>query len=277
MNKSKYENLEMPKELSSVVYDAIESGINVKQKKTSFYNRLIAVAVGIIVIFVLPLNTISSYAETMQQIPVIGDICKIFTFKEYHFEDEIKYIDVKIPQFANGGKTDLEQRVNQEIIKTINEEIENRKQMAKEYYDAFVETGGDPEKFHTVGLKIDYEIKYITEKNVSFVITKSETYPSAYFSQYFYNLDMESGRILTLKDWLGNDYKEIVTQSIKNTINTWDREKRDFLWEDLDIEKLINENTNFYINDQGNAVVVFEKYEIAVGAAGIIEFPIIEK
>lgn len=277
MNKSKYDNIEIPEELSSVVYDAIEKGINTKNGKKKICNRLITVAATIMIAFVLPLNTISSYAETMQKIPVIGELCKIFTFNEYHVEDKIKYIDVKIPQFADSGKNDLEKRVNKEIVKIINEEVENSKQIAKEYYDAFVETGGDPKEFHRVGINIDYEVKCITEKNVSFVISKSETYPSAYFSQYFYNLDMESGRNLTLKDWLGNDYKKIVAQSINNTINTWDSEKKSYLWEDLNFEELINENTNFYIDNQGNAVVVFEKYEIAAGAAGIMEFTIIEK
>ncbi len=34
----------------------------------------------------------------------------------------------------------------------------------------------------------------------------------------------------------------------------------------------IDENTRFYINSAGNPVIVFQKYEIAPGAAGIQEF-----
>lgn len=37
---------------------------------------------------------------------------------------------------------------------------------------------------------------------------------------------------------------------------------------------MIHENTNFYINEDGLAVVVFEKYEIAAGVAGTLEFAI---
>jgi len=36
----------------------------------------------------------------------------------------------------------------------------------------------------------------------------------------------------------------------------------------------INENTKFYMNEAGNPVIVFEKYEIAPGAAGQQEFQI---
>ena len=39
--------------------------------------------------------------------------------------------------------------------------------------------------------------------------------------------------------------------------------------------KGLDENTKFYMNDSGNPVVVFEKYEIAPGAAGPQEFEII--
>ena len=274
MKKSKYDEIEIPQELSSVVYDAIETGLKAKPKKYNIINRVVAVAAGLIAIFIIPLNLNQSYAETLYQIPIIGEISKIFTFREYHFENEIQYIDVKIPQFSNEGKTDLEKRVNEEILKTINEEVENSKQRAKEYYEAFIETGGKPEEFLKREVEVNYEIKCVSDKYVSFVINKWETWASAYCQQYFYNLDMETGRILTLKDLLGNDYKEIVMKNINNTIENWSEEQKFYLFDEVNIEDLINENTKFYLNDQQQVVIVFGKYEIAAGAAGIIEFPI---
>lgn len=274
MNKSKYDKLEIPKELSSVVNDAIETGLKEESKRTKAYKRIIGIAAVIIMAFILPLNTIPSYAKAVSQIPIIGELAKIFTFREYHFEDEIKYIDAKIPKFTYVGKSDLEKRVNQEISKIVNEELKNAENNAKEYYEAFIETGGNPKEFMPIGINIDYEIKSITEKQVSFVITKSETFSSAYFVAYYYNIDMESGRYMALRDLLGNDYKKIVAQSIENTISNWDQEKKELLFEDINIEDLIDENTNFYINEQGQVVVAFDKYEIAVGSAGRLEFPI---
>lgn len=272
MNKSKYDKLEIPKELSSVVDDAIEIGLKTEMKKMKIYKKVIGIAAVIVMTFVLPINIIPSYAKAVQQIPIIGEIAKIFTFREYHFEDDIKYVDVKIPEFVYKGKTQLEKRVNQEISKIINEEVKNAENHAKEYYEAFVATGGNPKDFIPIGINIDYDIKNITEDVASFVITKSETFSSAYFVEYFYNIDMESGRYLTLKDWLGNDYKEKVVQNIKNTISSWSKEQKELLLEDVNIEDLINENTNFYINEQNQVVVVFEKYEVAAGAAGRLEF-----
>ena len=36
----------------------------------------------------------------------------------------------------------------------------------------------------------------------------------------------------------------------------------------------ITPETNFYINEAGNPIIVFQKYEIAAGAAGMPEFEI---
>lgn len=36
---------------------------------------------------------------------------------------------------------------------------------------------------------------------------------------------MESGKYLTIKEWLGNDYKKIAVKSIKDTISNWSEEK----------------------------------------------------
>ena len=44
----------------------------------------------------------------------------------------------------------------------------------------------------------------------------------------------------------------------------------------IDGFKTVDENTNFYINADGNPVVCFEKYEVSPGFMGVQEF-VIEK
>ena len=50
---------------------------------------------------------------------------------------------------------------------------------------------------------------------------------------------METGRYMTLKDLLGNDYKEIAVQSIENAITGWSEEKKMLLFEDVNLEDLL--------------------------------------
>lgn len=274
MKKSKYDELDISESLSNIVYDAIEVGFKREKRKLKMYKTMKISIISFLLLFLIPLNTIPVYAKTLNKIPIIKDIAKIFTFREYHFEDDIKYIDAKIPQFSYEGKTELEKRVNQEVSKLIYEELELAKNNVKEYYKAFIETGGKKEDFIPIGINIDYEIKCISENIVSFVITKSETFSSAYYDEFYYNIDLETGKYFTLKDLLGNDYKKIVTENINIIITNWSKEQKEALFNDINIEDLINENTNFYINDLNEIVVVFQKYEIAVGAAGRLEFPI---
>ena len=89
---------------------------------------------------------------------------RFLLFKEYHFEDEIRYIDARIPKFAYDGKSELEKSESKEISKIINEELKMLKIMQKEYYEAFIATGGDPKEYIPRGIHVDYEIKCITEK-----------------------------------------------------------------------------------------------------------------
>lgn len=277
IDKNGYNNIDIPTNLSSVVQDAIEEGLNQKTivKKISFPKRAVSVAAVFVLCFATLLNTSLAFAAAAYKIPVIGDLFRIITFREYHFEDDIQYIDAKIPKIDNTGKTELEKRVNLEIQKTINHLLQDDTVRAKEYYDAFIETGGIPEEYIPLGITMDYEIKCVDSRYVSFVISHYETKFQAYNKQYFYNIDMETGRIVSLKDWLGTEYKQIVADSIEKEISLWNEEKKAELWEDLEFTNLITENTDFYIDQNGYAVVVFPKYEIAAGSAGALEFTIL--
>lgn len=276
IDKSDYRNIDIPDELDAVVNGAILEGkrLNRNNRVISVFKKIGVTAAVFVVSFIALLNVSPTVAHAMYQIPVIGDLCRIVTFREYHFEDDIKYIDAKIPQIENTGKSDLEKRVNLEIQKKINNCITENEEVAKDYYEAFIETGGKPEDFIPVGIMVDYDIKCINEKYASFVISQYETAFKAYNHEFYYNLDLESGRNFTLKDWYGNDYKEIVAESIENTIAGWTDEQKEMLWDDIAIIDLITENTDFYINQDNQIVVVFAQYEAAYGSAGKLEFTI---
>ena len=222
----------------------------------------------------LLLNLSPTVARAMSQIPLLGELCRVVTFREYHFTDEIKYVDVRIPQIENWGKSQLEQRVNLEIQKKIHDCIQESEAIAQDYYEAFVATGGKPEDFHPIGITVDYEVKTINQKYASFVIWKCESFVRAYEQWYYYNIDLQSGRILSLKDWFGNDYRQIVAKHVEEELANWDEDQRWALWADIDVEDLISENTDFYINPEGQVVVVFPRYSLACGAAGRLEFVI---
>jgi len=272
--KKKYDSIEIPKNLSNVVDEAIFKELEKPKKHWNIPKSIASIAAVFCIVFITMLNTNKVFATTMQDVPVFGKLCRIFTFQEYNIEDKTKKIKVRLPHIENVGNTDLEKRINLEISKIINEEVKQAEIRAEEYYDAFISTGGKEEDFMPIEIDIDYEIKYSNKKYVSFLVSKFETLASAYQEQYFYNIDLESGKVFTLKDWFGSDYKQIVTERIKDQISTWDDDNKFYLFEDIEIEDLITTDRSFYINKDNQIVVVFNKYEIAAGAAGILEFPV---
>lgn len=272
IDHSPYDNIQIPPQLPSVVEDAISCGTGRQQRRRPPRNVVAAcVSTAVAACFILLLNLSPSFAAGACSLPVVGNVCRIFIFREYHTQDSIKYIDAVIPQLENTGKSQLEQRVNLYIRQLIEDCLDQSEARAKEYYDAFVATGGDPADFHPIGITVDYEVKYLTNQYVSLHIYHYETAFSAYQSDYYYTLDLESEKILTLKDWFGSSYKDLAAESIRRTILTWTPEQQQ-LWPDITLEDLITENRSFYLNQDGQAVVVFDKYELACGAAGRLEF-----
>ena len=71
---------------------------------------------------------------------------------------------------------------------------------------------------------------------------------------------------------LGENYKELVDRYIRREAK--EREANSEFEYGIDAWDGINEDTKFYINQDGNVVVVLPKYEIAPGAAGSQEFEI---
>ena len=274
IDRKGYEQMQIPKELDEVVQEAINEGLTRRRKHGALFilKRTGSIAAVLMLCLVTMLNVSPVFASAACELPVVGGLCRVFVFREYHAQDEIKYIDARIPQIENTGKTELETRVNLEIQKAISVCLTESETRAKDYYEAFLLTGGNPEEFVPLGITVDYEIKHISPQYVSFLVLQYETAFSAYNHYFYYNLDLNSGRSITLQDWFGNDYRRIVADSIEKTIMGWSEEQRSMLWDDLSVIDLISENTDFYLNQDGRVVVVIGQYEAAYGAAGRLEF-----
>ena len=92
----------------------------------------------------------------------------------------------------------------------------------------------------------------------------TESWTTAYSETRYYNLDLENGKLFTLADVLGADYKQIADEEIRRQM----RERADSGSVYFEGFEGIDENTPFYLNENGNPVIVFDKYEIAPGARG---------
>lgn len=274
--KEVYNAIKIPDQLNYVVNRAISNDGKKKKSVLKPVEYVLSTTICIFFVFTIMLNVNPSFAMSISEIPILGDIAKVFTVKEYKIDDKEKLINAKIPAIENTGNTELEKRINYEIMLKMDEILKEAEQRAAEYKEAVIETGGKEEDYQPINIQIDYEVGYSSEKKVSFVILKSETLASAYTERFFYNIDIETGKKLNLRDVLGNDYKKIVDEAIYKEIEERSKNPDNiyFTKDENGFSGIENEYQNFYINSDGKVVIVFEKYEIAPGYMGTQEFVI---
>ena len=275
--KKKYDETEIPDELAERIQMEIKRQDS-KRRKAVFWNlgfrRGLAAAAAAVVLFTTGLNTSTVFAETVGNLPVIGAVARVLTFRSYETEDEDLKISVEIPsiEMISEDFSDLEKSVNEEILRLCEQYAQEARTRAEEYRKAFLDTGGTEEEWaaHNIEIRVWYEVKSQTENYLSLAIIGTENWNNANNQIRYYNFDLKKGTLATLADVLGENYKQIADDAIRSQME--ERKADGAVYFD-DFEG-INEDTLFYINESGNPVIVFEAYEIAPGSEGQQEFEI---
>lgn len=94
-------------------------------------------------------------------------------------------------------------------------------------------------------------------------MTWKRNWTNAYRESRYYNLDLNTGKFVTLKDMLGGDYIALVNNSIREQIAERQSAGETFFTAEEGGFAGISEDVKFYINENNRPVIVFEKYEIA--------------
>lgn len=324
--KKIYDSIEIPKELSEVVNKAISSKnkeeIRMSYQKNQKKNRTVrifrcaaAAAAGLVVCFTIGLNTSAVFAKEMGEVPVLGALARVLTVRSYHGTDGDYEIDMEVPEIVreigqnaenkaqdadgnggsltsdNGENADIEQftgDINAEIQKIVDSYMEQAKAEFAEYKEAFFATGGTEEEWggRTMDIDVNYTVKYQKDNILSLELVTSKGWVASNEERHYYNLDLSTGKYLTLGQLLGENYVELCNESVVRQIEeriAEDENKTYFGFgpqaEDeagMGIEGFttVTDDTMFYINEQGNVVLVFAKYDIAPGYMGFQEFEI---
>lgn len=278
--KNFYESVKVPEELDDTIKNATKS------KKHRFYlNHVLSLACTFCLAFIVLVNVNPAFADASYDIPIIGQLAKIVTIKEYSEANDAHLIHVRIPAIENTGNSDLEKIINNEIETKINLLVEDAKLRAREFKDMVDKGNFIDSTYYPMELEVNYEIKYKDENTLSFIIYKYESGYSFFQEKLFYNIDLKTGKEITLEDILGENYQEIASNQINEQIEYIKKtdEKAAFFDEGdnpiLEHGAAFNEidaNQSYYLNDKKNPVIVFPKYSIAPGYMGELEFEILK-
>lgn len=208
--------------------------------------------------------------------PLLSKLFQITPLWSFNSSEEGIDYSVSVPQVEAEGA--LAEKVNAAIQEKVDLHLAKAQQDWEDYRKAFFATGGTEDEWggREMDVTIDYEIKSQTEDRVSFVVSFAESWVSSYEERYYYNLDLGSDRELTLRDVLGENWVSVCNASIQEQIDG--RVDADGFTEFFSPDEggftTVDENTSFYVREDGRAVVCFPKYSIAVGSAGNVEFVI---
>lgn len=282
-----YENLPISDKLSEVVEKSVQSAARnenartVKKRNLRYIYRWgMAAAAGLLIGFILLVNVNTTFAAELQQIPVIGSFVRLVTIRSYQEKEDDIGISVNVPKLEQieGENSEFTKALNEEISSKCEQYAEEAKIRALEYREAFLETGGTIEEWkeHDIQITVDYKVKSFSEDYLSFEVSGTESWVSAYAETKYYNLDLKNMRYLTLEDMLGKNYIDMVNSNIKEQIEERSQNgNASFFSEEEGGVQEIDAGQQFYINKEGNPVIVFEKYTIAPGSMGNVEFEIV--
>lgn len=249
---------------------------NNRRKKKEKIGKAVgwAAAAAVITLVVVP-NISARAAYAMEQIPILGNVIKAVTIREYQYEDEHFSADIQEVQLEQSGE--IEDAKTDESIAVINESIEEMTNRLIERFEEQVELG----EGHS-GVYAGHEVVTDTDTWFTLKIDVTEVAGSGFQYQYYYHIDKTTGEIASLKDLFKEeaDYITPISENIKKQM--WDEMAADemkFYWVDPDGEigfcfEAIKEDQNFYLNDDGQIVICFDEYEVAPGYMGLVQFTV---
>lgn len=235
--------------------------------------RLSASAAAVVLVFSLGVNLSPAFADAVRDVPVLGSIAEVVTLKNYFEQKDNVSYSVRQPAVADDQGQVQDDVVNQQIQQAIDTYLADAQQRIEEYKEAYLATGGTEEEFlsRKIQVQVDYQVFSQTEDTLSFALYMDENWVNSYGIVKYYNLDLQTGQPLTLQDLLGNNWQSMVNEEIAAQIQQQEQEGVPYLIDESTFSG-VTDQTKFYINDQHQIVIVFDKYEIAPGSSGRPEF-----
>ena len=220
-----------------------------------------------IILFLLP-NVSVTYAQALEQLPVIGDLVRVVTIRNYYYDDNHWKMDINIPQIESEDSKSVDY-INKDVSELTTALI-NR------FYEDLEINGNKGYG----SLNVDYEVVTNTDSWFTLKLTVCQTAASSNTYFKFYHIDKNQGKIVELGDLFNTDkFSDSLVAEIK-------MQMQEQMANDENISYWINNSGigeefatvsadhNFYWNENGDLVIIFDKYEVGPGSMGTPEFVI---
>lgn len=263
--KRKYKDIPIPKELDSVVKNAIKQGKK-KRKRVNWTKKLIGAGAAAAILMIAGINTSPAFAKAISNVPLVGSLVNVLTFTEFTVNEETAEANIKVPAITNMDNKALETAIN-------NKYLEENKKLYNDFKDEMEEvkkSGGGH-----VGVESGYEVK--TDNNQILAIGRyvANTVGTSSTTFTYNTIDKQNQLLITLPSlFKDNSYIQLISENIKEQMKQQMKSDSDkTYWLDGEMGfKTITHDQSFYINNNGKLVISFNKYDVAPGYMGVVEF-----
>ena len=200
----------------------------------------------------------------MEQIPLLGNLIEVVTFRDYQYSSDRNNADVNVPKLVPETVASTEKTTEDPVgenLKKSTDEIN-----AEGYQD----------------IMIKHEVINTTDDYFTLKLMCYQAAGSGYEMDYYYTIDLKTGERLALKDLFkeGSDYITPISENIKSQMRgQMDADENVSYWlDDTEVPEWnftsINDDTSFYINADGNLVISFNEGDVGPMSMGVVEFTI---
>lgn len=232
--------------------------------------RTAACVAAAAVLFVGAANSGYTVANAMYKVPVLGNLARAVTIREYKDAEGYFTADIKIPEAEGLGKA------TDELNREISEYVEGFIEM---YESDKAATGADAEEdwgeSARYNISNDYKIITNNDKYFSVEVTTCLVMAGGTEFKRNFNVDKTAERVISLEDVFAgdDDWKSRIYESIKAQMEKEMAENDAAMY--FIGENGFNEITgdeNFYITEAGEVVITYDEYAVAPGSMGVVSF-----
>ena len=226
----------------------------------------IAACFVFVLLFLLP-NVSPTYAAALEKVPVIGNFVHVVTIRNYIYDDNNHQMNIQVPEIQGADQAGT--LINKDVSELTEILVSN-------FYKDLNLSGSSG-----VGsISLDYEAVTNTDRWFTLKLTVTQIAASSNSYYKFYHIDKVSGKIVTLPDLFAEEgYEELIRSEVVRQMNQqmeqdpslvyWTENKK--LGEDF---VTIDAKRNFCWDENGNLVLLFDKYEVSPGFMGTPSFTI---
>lgn len=300
--KKEYKEIRM----SEAQVDAFKQSIEKAKKDNRKRNSLRVcknagtIAAAVLITFIILPNTSAGVAHAMEQIPFIGNVVKVVTFRDYKYDGGTQIADINAPNLeVEETGLSLAQTTDEEGNAVYDGETEEALPNTFSLKESTSEINAEIDALTTQIIE-EFESDVRLETGVKEVIVSHETVvtPEQYFTLklthyegaadgvenvYYYTIDLTTGERIALADLFVEeaDYVSVISEEIKRQMREqMSVDSNVVYWIDEEIETLnfkeITEETQFYINADNKIVISFNEGDVAPMYMGVATFEISE-